>query len=475
MPRTASRPATPAFEGKLVMLGFGSVGQAIAPLLLRHLRIKPRQVSVIKTSPDDSGVADELGIEVIVQALDEGNYEAVLAALLGPGDFLLNLSVDVSSLSLLRLCWKREVFYLDACNEPWPGRYDNPSLTPSQRSNYALREEVLAFRKDKRQSATACITQGANPGLVNSLVKVALLDMARDLHLEVEPPKAKEEWAALARRLEVKVIHIAERDTQAGEPRKQRGEFVNTWSVDGFVDEGLQPAELGWGSHERHWPADAQRHGWGCDAAILLQRPGIATRVRSWTPLEGPYHGFLVTHAESISIADHLTLRENGEVVYRPTVHYAYHPCDDAVLSLQECAGKNWQLQPVRRLLRDEVTGGMDELGVLLMGNPRGVYWYGSRLTIQQARELVPYNNATSLQVAAGILGAMAWALRNPRAGVVEPDELDHEVVMEVASPYLGELAGVWGDWTPLKDRSPLFPEPVDRDDPWQFINFRVA
>ena len=136
---------------------------------------------------------------------------------------------------------------------------------------------------------------------------------------------------------------------------------------------------------------------------------------------------------------------------------------------------KNWQPQPKKRIARDELVDGMDELGVLLMGNPRGVYWLGSRLTVQQARELVPYNNATSLQVAAGILGAMAWALLNPGAGLVEPDDIDHELVMEVATPYLGEVAGVWGDWTPLKDRSPLFAEDKDESDPWQFINFRVA
>jgi homospermidine synthase len=271
------------------------------------------------------------------------------------------------------------------------------------------------------------------------------------------------------------VIHIAERDTQISTQRKVRDEFVNTWSVDGFVDEGLQPAELGWGSHEKHWPADAKRHGFGSDAAIYLQRPGIGTRVRSWTPLEGPYHGFLVTHAESISIADHLTLREEGKVVYRPTVHYAYHPCDDAVLSLHECAGKNWQLQHQHRIMRDEIEEGMDELGVLLMGNPKGVYWYGSRLTIGGARELAPYNTATSLQVVAGILGGMVWALRNPDAGLVEPDDIDHETVLEVATPYLGEVAGVWGDWTPLKDRSPLFHEEKDDEDPWQFLNFRVS
>ncbi len=168
-------------------------------------------------------------------------------------------------------------------------------------ASFGGREEMLAFRLDKRDGPTALLTQGANPGLASMFVKMALTEMARQLS--------------------IKVIHIAERDTQTTSRRKARGEFVNTWSVDGFAGEGLQPSELGWGSHERHWPDDAERHGYGCDAAIYLQRPGIATRVRSWTPLEGPYQGFLVTHGESISIADHLTLREEGRVTCRPTVH----------------------------------------------------------------------------------------------------------------------------------------------------------
>jgi len=334
---------------------------------------------------------------------------------------------------------------------------------------------VLAFRLDKRHGATAVVTQGANPGLASVLVKQALMNMAHDLHLEVERPACYEDWAKLAQKLQIKVIHIAERDTQISSRRKARGEFVNTWSVDGFVSEGLQPAELGWGSHEKHWPADAQRHGYGSDAAIYLNRPGIATRVRSWTPLEGPYHGFLVTHAESISIANHLTLRENNEVVYRPTVHYAYHPRDDAVLSLHEIAGKGWKQQNAQRIIGKEIESGIDELGVLLMGNEKGAYWFGSRLSIEQARELAPHNSATSLQVVAGILGGMAWALRNPDCGVVEPDDIDDQLVMEIATPYLGELVGVYGDWTPLKERSGLFDEAHDRDDPWQFPNFRVT
>ena len=93
--------------------------------------------------------------------------------------------------------------------------------------------------------------------------------------------------------------------------------------------------------------------------------------MRSWTPLEGPYHGFLITHSEAISIADYLTVDAGGER-YRPTVHYAYHPCDGAVLSLGELAGRNWRIQADKRLLMDEIDTGMDELGVLLMGHARG-------------------------------------------------------------------------------------------------------
>jgi homospermidine synthase len=288
-------------------------------------------------------------------------------------------------------------------------------------------------------------------------------------------PADRADWASLAAQLGIKAIHLAERDTQVSAIPKRPGEFVNTWSIDGFFSEGSQPAELGWGSHEKHFPPDGGRHDFGGGAAIYLNRPGASTRVRSWTPLEGPYLGFLITHGESISIADYLTVGAGANASYRPTVHYAYHPCDDAVLSLHELAGKNWNLQSRKRLMMDEIaSGGIDELGVLLMGNKKGVYWYGSRLTVDEARLLAPYNNATSLQVTAPVLAGAIWALENPRRGIVEPDEMDFRRVLDICLPYLGEMAGVWGDWTPLQDRGRLFPEDLDHSDPWQFKNIRV-
>ncbi|WP_354685180.1 saccharopine dehydrogenase C-terminal domain-containing protein [Cupriavidus necator] len=460
-------------NGRVLIVGFGSIATSMVPMLLRHIDITPDRITVLCPPSNDMSVATEYGVHIVEQGLTDDNHREILQPLVGEGDFVLNLSVNVSSEALVRYCWERGALYLDTSIEPWSGAAIDPQAPISRRSNYALREGVLAFRLDKRDGPTALMTQGANPGLVSAFVKQALVNIAADNDVECGRLASFEDWAALARQLGIRAIHVAEQDTQVGKTRKARNEFVNTWSVDAFIEEGMQPAELGWGTHEQHWPDDARRHGFGSDAAIYLTRPGFATRVRSWTPLAGPYHGFLITHGESISIADHLTLRENGEVVYRPTVHYAYRPCDDAVLSIDELAGRGWRKQDNQRILRDEITDGMDELGVLLMGNPRGVYWYGSRLSTAHARRLMPHNTATSLQVVAAILGGMAWALEHPRAGVVEPDDIDFETVLRIARPYLGEVVGVYGDWTPLSQRSPLFPEPAD-EDPWQFINVRV-
>jgi homospermidine synthase len=43
-----------------------------------------------------------------------------------------------------------------------------------------------------------------------------------------------------------------------------------------------------------------------------------------------------------------------------------------------------------------------------------------------------------------------------------------------VQRPYLGEVFGEYTDWTPLQHRGELFPEELDKSDPWQFTNVLV-
>ncbi|MDE1902530.1 MAG: homospermidine synthase [Alphaproteobacteria bacterium] len=465
-----------AFSGRMIIVGFGSIGQGVLPLVLRHIAMKPEQIVIITAHDMGRNEAESMGVKFLKKPLTRENYRKILEPMLGKGDFLMNVSVNVASIDLVELCREKGALYLDTCIEPWPGAYTDPRLSPSARSNYKLREDALVLRNKYSDGPTAVLTHGANPGLVSHFVKEALLNIAKAVKHNTDKPKSRTDWAELSRSLGVKVIHIAERDTQVSTVPKKVGEFVNTWSIEGFVSEGMQPAELGWGSHELNFPTDGGRHDFGCGAAIYLTRPGAGTRMRSWTPLEGPYHGFLVTHSESISIADYLTLAANGKPAYRPTVHYVYHPCDAAVLSLHEMAGKNWHAQTTHRLIMDDIApGGIDELGVLLMGHKKGSYWFGSRLSIDEARRVVPYNNATSLQVTAACLAGAIWAMENPDSFVIEPDEMNHERILEIARPYLGDMVGEFSDWTPLHDRHRLFREDVDTRDPWQFKNFRVS
>jgi homospermidine synthase len=463
------------FAGKIVCVGFGSIGQGVLPLILRHIGTSSARITIVTAEDRGRSQAEQLGVKFVKSPLTRENYRTVLEPLLEVGDFLLNLSVDVSSVALIQLARERGALYLDTCIEPWAGGYTDPKASVDSRSNYTMRLEALALREGASKTPTAVLTHGANPGLVSHLVKQALLNIAKDTGLEAVMPVSRESWAKLSQTLGVKVIHIAERDTQVTNVPKTPDEFVNTWSVDGFVSEGAQPAELGWGTHEKHFPADGGRHKLGSGCAIYLNRPGASTCVRTWTPEAGHFHGFLITHSEAISLADYYTVKEDGRVVYRPTTHYAYHPCDNAVLSVHEFAGNNWHLQARKRIMLDEITSGIDELGVLLAGHGKNAYWYGSQLSIAEARNLAPYNSATSLQVTSAVLAGMIWAMENPNRGIVEPDDMEFKRPLEVCMPYLGRVIGKYTDWTPLYQRGELFAEEVDVTDPWQFKNIRVV
>jgi homospermidine synthase len=464
------------WTGPIVMIGFGSIGRGSLPLILRHIACDRSKFTVMDPLDKWSHLAAAQGVSFIKNSLTRQNYKSLLMPLLkaGPGPALIvNLSVDVGSVDMIRLAHDTGSLYIDTVNEPWPGFYYTTKVSNADRTNYRLREDLMALRRKlPAGGSTAVSCCGANPGMVSWFVKQALLDIARDTKIASKQPENREEWAKFAKRLGVKGIHVAERDTQRSKTPKPLDTFVNTWSVEGFISEGLQPAELGWGTHEKALPSDGRRHKAGCKAAIYLERPGAETRVRSWVPEIGPQFGLLVTHNEAISLADYFTVRDGKKVTYRPTSHYAYHPSNDAILSLHEMFGAGGKRQSTFNILQEqEIVDGADQLGVLLYGHKKNAYWFGSTLHIEEARKLAPYQNATGMQVTSSVLAGIVWAIENPRAGIVETEEMDFRRCLDIQRPYLGKLHGVYTDWNPLRGRHGLFEEKIDRRDPWQFSN----
>ena len=494
------------FDGRILMLGCGSVGQCTLPLVRRHVDMPAEGITVVDFEDVRAKIDDSLQAGVVFRQarLTQDNYRSMLGELVGPGDVIVDLSWNVETLDMLAWCAEHNVRYVNTSLEEWDPYGDIENKSPYERSLYSrqMRIRLLKSRLNSRAEPrpTAVIDHGANPGLVSHFTKRALLEIATAM-LERGLPAAtgvnraafenliaaaegqgEASFARLSQATGTKVIHISERDTQVSSRPKAVNEFVNTWSIEGFYEEGTAPAELGWGTHERRLPKHAHAPIGGPGNQIFIAQPGIRTFVHSWVPSGGPIIGMVVRHAEAFTISDYLTVSEDtieGRLaVYRPTVHYAYMPCDDAILSLYELTMRNFQMQPKLRIMSDEITNGMDELGVLLMGHGLTGWWTGSQLDIHEARRHVQGQNATTLQVAAAVLGALVFMIANPDKGILVPDELPYKEILDVAGSYLGPCPSVQTNWTPLDNRSRLFGKwgtpLVDEADLWQFSSFVV-
>ncbi len=451
MPVPTAPTVRPIRSATLLLLGFGSVGRGLLPLLRRHLDLTGCRVVVV--SAEDAGRAEALdaGAQFVRHAVLADDHQAFLARWLQPGDLLLNLSVDVSSVALLHWCQGHAVDYIDSYIEPWRVPQDAPSRPGAGQTNYALRQPLLPLRQALWQS-TALVMHGANPGLSFHFLRQGLLELAARHGVPASPggapPADAPGWARLAQTLDIRVIQVAERDSQVdGQPR-QRGEFVNTWSTSGFLAESAKPVEVGWGSHEQGLPPGAREHAGGHASSVYFDQPGASRSVRSWTPRAGPGDALLIGLSDAVTMSEYLTVRDPaGALAYRPTVCYAYRPCDATAEALREQNAVGGRPPDRQRLLKDTLVGGADELGVLLVSPRFGAHWYGSYLTLAQARALAPCNNATTLQVAAGVLAGLEWVLDHPRGGLLEPRDLPHDTMLEAARPYLGEMHGAPCDW----------------------------
>lgn len=463
------------FDGPIIFIGFGSIGKATLPLIRRHIVNGENPITVIDPNDANRLIAESYGATFRHEAITTENYEQILGELLqdrSKRGFIINVSNEVGSKDITQFAAHNNAHYIDTVVEPWPGFYFDSGLTKAEQSNYSLREDLHKIKPELTGTPTAISCCGANPGMVSWLVKDALVQLATEKGILETVPESREDWAKLMEQVGVKGIHIAERDTQVSHTPRPPDAFFNTWSAEGCMAECLQPAELGYGTHEETLPRDGHEHTSGNKAAIYLDAPGGTVKVRTWTPDNGNHDAFLVTHNEAISIADYFTVRENGEVKYRPTCHYAYRPSDVAVESLEELFGaRNGKAQEVVKILsEDEIVSGSDQLGVLLYGHDRGAYWYGSTLNIETARALAPHQNATGLQVSSAILTGVFYALNHPQEGLIETDEMDYKECLALQRPYLGTISGHYTDWSPKEELSLS-----DSEDPWQFSHLRIT
>ncbi|MGB2706066.1 MAG: saccharopine dehydrogenase C-terminal domain-containing protein, partial [Candidatus Omnitrophota bacterium] len=478
------------FNGKLLVIGCGSVSQCAIGLILRLIEMPANKITIMDFVDNRARVKDALdkGVKYVTDRITRDNFTRLLKKYVGPGDMIIDLAWNIDCIAMVQWCHLNNILYVNTSVEEWDPYKDSERNKPTKYTLYSRHMEIRRMLNawKTNDGSTSIVDHGANPGLVSHFTKYALIDIAKKILKEkLDDPRKKElekaladkNFAKLAEIEGVKIIHISERDTQITDKPKQINEFVNTWSIEGFFEEGVAPAELGWGTHERYIPKNAFFHEIGPKNQICLSTLGMKTWVRSWVPC-GEITGMVIRHGEAFGISDRLTVWENGVAVYRPTVHYAYCPSNAAINSLHELEMRQFKLQEKQRIMSDEIIDGRDELGVLLMGHDFKSWWCGSILDIHEARRLVPHQQATTLQVAISVVAAAIWMIKNPRRGFLLPDDVDHEPILEVSMPYIKPFVSRAVDWTPLKNLNTKFTKfdysRPKTEDVWQFTTFLV-
>ena len=465
------------------MVGCGSIGQAVLPLLVRDLGVRPDRITVVTADGRGRDIAAALGVALRRGAADARELprraRAPASARRLPAQPLRRGVRAWSCCAFASRAGRplprhrhRAVARRLHRPQPQPGRALQPGVSRAGRWPCA--------RELGPGTPTAVICQGANPGLVSQLVKAGGLELARAVGLEPdEPPRrpragrgCSATWASGRSRSPSTTAR------SAGTP-KAAGEFVSTWSVDGFLGEGSQPAELGWGTargcrcrrtagaargrRARHLPAAAGRR---------RARAQLVAGRRAVRRLPDHPHGIALDRRPPDPA------RGRAAIVYRPDRALRLPPLPrfGAVACTSWSAAASTP-QPRQRILgaghrqrpgRARRAAGRASARRLLV-RLAAVDRRGARDRAARQRHRAPGRGRASWA---------AWPRRSarPALGLVEPEELDFRArARRPPAPTSGRVVGAWSDWTPLTGRGRLFPEALDRSDPWRFANVRVA
>ena len=261
------------FGKRILFVGYGAVAQCTLPILMKHMKVSPKNVTVMDFEDRRASLAPWIkkGVQFVQKKITRANMKAVLGKHVGEGDVIVDLAWNIDACEILQWCHDHGVLYVNTSVEVWDPYEGAENKHPTERTLYwrhmNLRKMTAGW---KEKGPTAVLEHGANPGLISHFTKQGLLDIGKKMLKdgkakgrdaeEIQQLMKDQAWNRLARKLGVKVIHCSERDTQITNVPKKVDEFVNTWSIEGFREEGTTTAEMGWGTHEKELPPYAVEH-----------------------------------------------------------------------------------------------------------------------------------------------------------------------------------------------------------------------
>jgi len=456
------------FNKKIVIIGYGAIGTALLPLLIKIVNLNLNNIFIIDKN-NSRFLNCNFEVNKIHIELLKDNTKTILIdnIKLKQDDIIIDCSYEINTNYMFTLCSEYGISYINSAVEVWSNKeiLQEKDFTFYQRIKSLENLNILIINKKNN----FIISLGCNPGNVNIWTLFALYKInKKNNNLQFDS------YADLANKMGLRVVHISEKDSQITNKPKNINEYVNTWSSDAisWYDEAFSFLEISWGTHEKKLPLNINKE-LSNEYQLILNGEGFNSYAYSYTPLNKNLVGMLIRHEECFTIAKKLTLRnEKNEIVYKPSCYYVYKPCDSSLASTLEVLDNYRKYQEKKRLLTDDIIKGYDELGCTLFFENGDIYWFGSLLDIDEARLIYDnkYNNiinATILQVVSGYLGGIIYLIKQIEKkeylGLLKPEDLPIKEFVKLTKPLLGPF-GLYkvDDWT-VK---------TNQQNKWQFDDF---
>ncbi|MBP3338784.1 MAG: saccharopine dehydrogenase NADP-binding domain-containing protein [Lachnospiraceae bacterium] len=437
------------FDGRIVQFGFGAVGKSFYEKVSKEIQFNEKDYYVITMDRSEFHAYVNLGglvANFIVSQITKENFIEIFSKYLKSGDLLIDFADTVGTKDICQWCAENNIMYLNTGEADWPDRW------------YSIFEENLKKLNMKENCTNNCpivLQHGNNPGLVSHFVKTAIsyiVESQFKSNKELKKLIKEGRFNEVAMKLGVKMIHVNDIDLQQVLGEYDDNILYSTWCTDTFWFEMLSEATANIGTHEK---IDFIEE---CNLVDyekgFLEFKNLAAdkKCKTYYP-GGEFRGYLVPHEETITIAQGLEVKENDNVIYRPSVMFIYSPCEYATKYFNNAKTDDEGENVVRGyeypanfqiVYKEKIKSGTEYVGVLLLGDGFKPVWVGNRVEpsfLYKDKKSSFWQTPTITPVAMSALAATCWMIKNKdKGGIYFPDDIkDYKYILKVAEKYISK------------------------------------
>ena len=451
------------FKNKIIQFGFGAVGKSFFEKVFKEIKIDKSQYFVISRDKLEYTFFLELGGNIgnfIVAEITKENFKSVFSKYLEEGDFLIDFADSVGTRDFVEWCANKNVMYLNTGETDWEDNWY--SIFEENLKKNSLRNQLKL--KNNVNKYPIVLQHGNNPGLVSYFVKSGLEYIVKKQfknNKKINKLLEERKFNEIAKEIDLKEIHVNDNDYQEINDKFEKEKLYSTWSIDSFFFEMLSNATVDIGTSEniqdeKNYKMLDMKNGFLEFNDIAIDKMG-----KTYYP-KGKFNGFVVPHEETITIAKSLEVKNDGEVIYRPTVIFLYSPCDFAVEYLKQARvndnlskqDNKFQKDSIIRgfkyperaeiIYKEKIKKGTEYVGVLMLGSKFEPVWIGNRIKkgyLYKDKKHSYWQTPTITPVAMSALAASCWMIKNKeKGGIYFPDEImEYKEILDFVEKYISK------------------------------------